>query len=62
MKNLDKKIDFTNPYALLARDDKGKMDVKVLSEDAIVSPSKKGNAIEVINSLKKRLLYYSRFV
>ncbi|MCC8457691.1 hypothetical protein [Photorhabdus aegyptia] len=56
MKNLDKKIDFTNPYALLARDDKGKMNVKVLSEDAIVSPGKKDNTIEVINSLRKQLL------
>ncbi|WP_445497755.1 cytotoxic necrotizing factor Rho-activating domain-containing protein [Photorhabdus sp. SF281] len=43
-------------YALLARDDKGKMNVKVLSEDAIVSSGKKGNPIKVINSLKKRLL------
>ncbi|MCT8341585.1 MULTISPECIES: cytotoxic necrotizing factor Rho-activating domain-containing protein [Photorhabdus] len=43
-------------YALLARDDKGKMNVKVLSEDAMVSSGKKGNTIEVINSLKKRLL------
>ncbi|MGV8000598.1 cytotoxic necrotizing factor Rho-activating domain-containing protein [Photorhabdus temperata subsp. temperata] len=43
-------------YALLARDDKGKVNVKVLSEDAIVSPGKKGNTIKVINSLKKRLL------
>ncbi|OWO80497.1 hypothetical protein B5C26_17065 [Photorhabdus luminescens] len=43
-------------YALLARDDKGKMNVKVLSEDATVSPGKKGNTIEVINSLQKRLL------
>ncbi|WP_214053124.1 hypothetical protein [Photorhabdus caribbeanensis] len=56
MKSLDKKIDFANPYALLAKDDKRKMNVKVLSEDAIVSPGKKGNIIEVINSLKKRLL------
>ncbi|NDK99549.1 cytotoxic necrotizing factor Rho-activating domain-containing protein [Photorhabdus bodei] len=42
-------------YALLANDN-GKVNVKVLSEDAIVSPGKDGNSIEVINSLKKRLL------
>ncbi|AKH64597.1 MULTISPECIES: cytotoxic necrotizing factor Rho-activating domain-containing protein [Photorhabdus] len=42
-------------YALLAND-KGKVNVKVLSEDAIVPSNKKGNAIKVINSLKKRLL------
>ncbi|MGV7961269.1 cytotoxic necrotizing factor Rho-activating domain-containing protein [Photorhabdus tasmaniensis] len=40
-------------YALLARDDKGKVKVKVLSEDTLVL----GNStIKVINSLKKRLL------
>ncbi|WP_434086463.1 hypothetical protein [Photorhabdus laumondii] len=27
---LDTKIDFANPYALLAKDNKGKMNVKVL--------------------------------
>ncbi|MBS9434447.1 cytotoxic necrotizing factor Rho-activating domain-containing protein [Photorhabdus hainanensis] len=42
-------------YALLANDN-GQVSVKVLSEDAIVSPGKNGNSIKVINSLKKRLL------
>ncbi|WP_434525612.1 cytotoxic necrotizing factor Rho-activating domain-containing protein [Photorhabdus asymbiotica] len=43
-------------YALLAKDDKGKVNVKVLSEDVIVSSGKQGNTVKAINSLKKRLL------
>ncbi|OCQ52481.1 Rho-activating domain of cytotoxic necrotizing factor [Photorhabdus australis subsp. thailandensis] len=43
-------------YALLAKDDKGKVNVKVLSEDVIVPLGNKGKTIKAINSLKKRLL------